>query len=119
LKPPPLDTLIFSCAARFNLSVIDVPALINGCRFQASPAIGQPLPPTYAAELSEDREIFNSDDNADNNNDDLPSVRQILASASLKRATKVIDLTYDDNNNNKSDGSNYTEVRYLRYTRIT
>jgi hypothetical protein len=69
-KPPPsLDASIFSCAARFNLSAIDIPALINGRRFQAPPAVGQPLPPTYAAELSEDGEIFNSD------NDDLPSMK--------------------------------------------
>jgi hypothetical protein len=40
--------------------------------FQAPPVIGQPLPPIYAAELSEDREIFNSDSG---DNDDLPSVR--------------------------------------------
>jgi hypothetical protein len=65
-KPPPSDASIFGCAARFNLSAMDVPASMNGRRFQAPPAVGQPLPPACAAELSEDGEIFDSDD------DDLP-----------------------------------------------
>jgi hypothetical protein len=60
-KPPPSDTSIFGCAARFNLSTMDVPASMNGRRFQAPPAVGQPLPPACAAELSEDGEIFDSD----------------------------------------------------------
>jgi hypothetical protein len=44
-KPPPSDASIFGCAARFNLSAMDVPASMNGRRFQAPPAVGQPLPP--------------------------------------------------------------------------
>jgi hypothetical protein len=87
-SPSSLDASLFGCAARFNLSAMDVPASMNGGRFQAPPAVGQLLPPAYAAELSEDGEIFDSD------NDDLPSVRQILASP--KRVIEVIDLTCDD-----------------------
>jgi hypothetical protein len=82
---------------------------MNGRRFQAPPAVGQPLLSTRAAELSKDGEIFDFDD------DDLPSVRQILASS--KRAIEVINLVCDDNNNNRGDDDNYTEVNYLRYTR--
>jgi hypothetical protein len=85
---------------------------MNSRRFQAPPAVGQPLPPAYAAELSEDGEIFDFD--ADD--DDLPSVKQILASTSSKRATKVIDLTCDDDSDSKDDNGNHTEVSYLRYT---
>jgi hypothetical protein len=34
LKPPPSsDASIFGCAARFNLSAMDVPASMNGRRF--------------------------------------------------------------------------------------
>jgi hypothetical protein len=111
-KPPPSsNTSIFGCTARFNLSAMDVPASMNGRRFQAPPAVGQPLPPACAAELSEDGEIFDSDDD----NDDLPSVRQILASP--RREIKVIDLTRDDNSDSEGDNSNHTEVNCLRYTR--
>ena len=60
-KPPPSsDASLFGCAARFNLSAMDVPASMNGRRFQAPPAVGQSLPPACAAELSEDGEIFDS-----------------------------------------------------------
>jgi hypothetical protein len=91
---------------------MDVPASMNGRRFQALPAVDQPLLSACAAEFSEDGEIFDSDAADD---DDLPSVRQILAS--LKRAIEVIDLTcYDDGDSEGDDGS-YTEVRCLRYTR--
>ena len=70
-KPPlSLDASIFGCAARFNLSAVDVPASMDDGRFQAPPAVGQSLPPARAAELSEDGEIFDSDDD-----DDLPFVR--------------------------------------------
>jgi hypothetical protein len=93
--------------------MIDIPALINGYRFQAPPAIGQPLPPIYAAELSKDGEIFNSNDNDDDNND-LLSVRQILASP--RRAIKVINLTYNGDSDHKGDDGSYTEVSWLRYT---
>jgi hypothetical protein len=56
------DASLFGCAARLNLSAMDVPTSMNGRRFQASPAVGQPLPPACAAEPSEDGEIFDSDD---------------------------------------------------------
>jgi hypothetical protein len=104
------DASIFGCAARFNLSAMDVPALMNGRRFQAPPAVGQPLSPTYAAELSEDGEISNSD-----NDDSLPSARQILASP--KRVIEVIDLTCDHDGDSEGDYGNHTEVNWLRYTR--
>jgi hypothetical protein len=43
---------------------------MNGRPFQAPPAVGRSLPPACAAELSEDGDIFDSDDD-----DDLSSVR--------------------------------------------
>jgi hypothetical protein len=107
---PSEDALVFGCAARFNLPAMDVPASMNGRRFQALPAVGQPLLPACAAELLEDGEIFDS-----NNDDDLPSVKQILASP--KRVIKVIDLTRDDDGDNEGDDDNHTEVSWLRYTR--
>jgi hypothetical protein len=79
---------MLGCAARFTLSAVDVPASMNGGRFQAPPAVGQSLPPACAAELSEDGEIFDSDD------DDLPSMRQILALS--KRVTEVVDPICDN-----------------------
>ena len=88
------------CAARFKLSAMDVPARMNGHRFQASPAVGQPLPPTRAAELSEDGEIFDSDDD-----DDHPSLNQILASP--KRVKRVIDLTRDDDDDGEGNIGNH------------
>jgi hypothetical protein len=109
--PPSSDASIFGCAARFNLSAMDVPASMNGRRFQAPPAVGQPLPPACAAELSEDGEIFDSDED----NDDLPSVRQILASP--RREIEVIDLTCDDDGDSEGDNGSHTEVNCLRYTR--
>ena len=72
--------------------------------------VGQLLSPTYAAEFSEDGEIFNSD-----NDNDLPSVRQILASP--KRVIKVINLTYDDNSDSEGDDGNHPEINWLRYIR--
>jgi hypothetical protein len=81
----------------------------------APPAVSQPLPPACAAELSEDGEIFDSDDDGDD--DDLPSVRQILASP--KRAIEVIDLTCGDDGDSEGDNGNHTEVSCLRYTRTT
>jgi len=100
-------------------------------RFQTSPAVGQPLPPTYAAEPSEDGEIFNSADD-----DDLPSVRRILASSKqvinltrddddnppsvrqiLALPKQVIDLTCDDDGDSEGDDGDHTEVSWLTYTR--
>src|SRR3954451_19361910 len=103
LKPPsPSDASIFGCAARFNLSAMDVPA---------PPAVGQPLPPACSAELSEDGEIFDSGDD----NNDLHSVRQILASP--KRVIEVIDLACDDDGDSEGDDGNPIELSWLRYAR--
>ena len=98
--PSSSDASLFGCAARFNLSAMDVPASMDGRRFQASSAVGQPLPPACAAEPSEDGEIFDSADD-----DDLLSVRRILASSK-----QVIDLTRDDDGDSEGDDGNHTEV---------
>jgi hypothetical protein len=87
-----------------------VPASIDGGPFRAPPAIGQPLSPTRAAELSEDGEIFDSDDDGD-----LPTLRQILGSP--KQVIEVIDLTCDGDGDSEGDDGNYTEVSWLRYAR--
>ena len=63
--PSSSDASLFGCAARFNLSAMDVPASIDGDPFRAPAAVGQPLSPARAAELSEDGEIFDSDDDGD------------------------------------------------------
>jgi hypothetical protein len=98
LKPPPsLNTSLFGCAARFNLSAMDVPASINGDRLRASLSVDQPFPPACAAELSKD------------DDDDFFSVRRILAL--LKRVIEVVNLTC-----NETDDGNHTEVSWLRYT---
>jgi hypothetical protein len=95
---------LFGCAARFNLSAMDVPASTDGGRFQAPPSVDQPLSPACAAELSGDGEIFDSDDDGD-----LPSVRQILASPKqAKQVTEVIDLTRDDDSDSEGDDGSLT-----------
>jgi hypothetical protein len=75
---------------------------MNDLRFQTPPAISQLLPSARTADVPEDGEIFDSDD-------DLPSVRQILACPK-----RMIDLTCDGD-----DGSEVIllEVSWLRYTR--
>jgi len=99
-EPPTLsDASRLGCAARFNLSAMDLPAPLNGRGFQAPPAVGQSLLPAYTAQLSEDGEIFDSEN--DDDDDDLPSVKQILASS--KRAKQVIDLTGDDGEGGDGD----------------
>ena len=50
--------------------------------------------PVYEVNLSEDREISDSDD------DSLPSVREILTGVKQK---EVIDLTADDDNGDEKD----------------
>jgi hypothetical protein len=86
---------------------MDVPALMDGGRFQAPPAVGQPLPPACAAELSEDGEIFDSGDDYD----DLPTVRQILDSPKqAKRVIEVINLTHDGDSDSEGDDGHHTEV---------
>jgi hypothetical protein len=116
-KPPTsLNTSRLGCAARFNLSPMDLPVSMNG-RFQVPPAAGQLLPSARTADLSKDREIFDSDDNDDDDDDDdndLPSVKQILAS--LTRPKQVVDLTSDDDDN-KGDDGDFIEISQLRTTR--
>src|SRR5436305_1348404 len=73
--PSSSDASLFGCAARFNLSAMDVQASMDGGPFRAPPAVGQSLSPAHAAKLSEDGEIFDS-----NEDDDLPTLRQILGS---------------------------------------
>jgi hypothetical protein len=108
LKSPPFSGMsLFGCAARFNLSAMDVPASTDGGRFQAPPAVDQPLSPACAAELSGNGEIFDSDDDGD-----LPSVRQILASPKqagrVIEVIEVIDLTRDDDSDSEGDDGSLT-----------
>ena len=56
--------------------------------------MGRFLSPDYEVNLSEDREISDSDD------DSLPSVREILAGPKQK---EVIDLTADDDDGDEED----------------
>ena len=71
-KPPTSsDTSRLGCAARFNLSAMDLPVSMNG-RFQVPLAAGQLLSSARTADLSKDKEIFDSDDD----DNDLPSVKQ-------------------------------------------
>jgi hypothetical protein len=87
---------MFGCAARFDLSAPPM----NGRRFQAPAAIGQSLQPARTADLPEDGETLDSDDD-----DGLPSVKQILAS--LKRAKWVIDLIGDDDHDGEGDDGDF------------
>ena len=84
---------------------------MNG-RFQMPPAASRLLPSARTADLSKDREIFDSDNDDDN---DLPSVKQILASS--KWPKHVIDLTGDDDDDRESDDGDFIEVSWLRITR--
>jgi hypothetical protein len=68
------------------------------------PAVSQLFSSARITDLSKDKEIFNSDDD----DNDLPSVKQILVF--LKRLKQMIDLTGDDNDNKESDDSNFIEV---------
>ena len=70
-SPVPLDAIALGCAARFKLSKLDKPASMDGRRFQAPPGVGQALSSGCVADLSEDGEIFDSDD------DGLPLPRKI------------------------------------------
>jgi len=108
--PSSSDASLFGCAARFNLSTMDVPASMNDGPFRAPLAIGQPLSPARAAEPSEDGEIFDSDDDGD-----LPTLRQILGSP--KQVIEVIDLTCDGDSDSEGDDGNHIEISWLRYTR--
>jgi hypothetical protein len=64
------------------------------------------------AHISEDREIFDFENDDD---DDLPSVKQILASS--KRPKWAVDLTGDDDDDRDGDDSDFTKVSWLGTTR--
>jgi hypothetical protein len=112
-KPSTSDISRLGCTARFNLSAMDLPVSMNG-RFQVPPAASQLLPSARTADLSKDREVFDSDDDGDDDND-LPSVKQILASS--KWPKHVIDLTGNDDDDRESDDGDFIEVSWLRTTR--
>jgi hypothetical protein len=110
-KPPTSsDTSRLGYTARFNISAMDLPISMNGY-FQIPPAAGQLLPSARTADVSKDREIFDSDDD----DNDLSSVEQILASS--KPPKQVIDLTSDDDDNRKGDDGDFIEISWLRTTR--
>ena len=75
--PNPSDTSVLGCAARINLSTMDLLPSMNAVGFKRPRAVGKLLPSARTADLSEDGEIFDSGD------DDLPSLRQISASSRL------------------------------------
>ena len=108
--PSSSDAPLFGCAAHFNLSAMDVPASMDGGPFRAPSAVGQSLSPARAAELSENGEIFDSDDDGD-----PPTLRQILGSP--KQVIEVVDLTCDGDGDSEGDDGNHTGVSWLRYTR--
>ena len=87
---------------------MDLPVSMNG-RFQV-PAAGQLLLSARTAGLSKYREIFDSDDD----DNDLPSVKQLLASSG--RQKQVIDLTGDDDDDREGGRWYAHEVHALRYT---
>jgi hypothetical protein len=90
-KPPASsDATALGCAARFNLSPVNIPGLMHDRRFQGHSTAGQSLSSGYTADPSE-AEISDSDD-------DLPSVREIIA-----RSKPIIDLTLDDDDDNASN----------------
>jgi len=110
--PNPSDTSVLGCAARVNLSTMDLPPSMNAVGFKRPWAVGKLLPSARTA-LSEAGEIFDSDDGDDDDNDDndLPSVEQILASSKrAKRAKRVVDLTSDDDDDRKGDGGDFTKA---------
>jgi hypothetical protein len=83
-KPPASsDATALGCAARFNLSPVNIPGLMHDR--QGYPTAGQSLSSGCTAGPSEEAEMSDSDD------DDLPSVREIIA-----RSKSTIDLTLDD-----------------------
>ena len=82
------DATVLGCAARFNLSPVDTPGLMHDRRFQGFPAVGQSL---LSGCTADSLEVSDSDD-------DLPSVRKIIA-----RSKSTIDLTLDDDDDSNSD----------------
>src|SRR5947199_10180227 len=65
------EVTALGCIARFNLSPVNIPGLMHDRRFQGLPAAGQSHSPGYTADPSE---------TSDPDNDDIPSVRKIIAS---------------------------------------
>jgi hypothetical protein len=101
LKPrASYDGSMFDIATSSDLSAMDLLALMNGRGFQALPVIGQSLSPACMAELSENGEIFDSEDD-----DDLPSLSQIQ-----DPPKQVIDFTGDDDGDCEDDDTDHTEV---------
>ena len=91
-KPPvSSDATALGCAARFNLSPVNVPGLMHDRRFQGYPIAGQSLSSGCTADPSE-AEMSDSDD------DSLPSVREIIA-----RSKSEINLTLDDDDDSAGD----------------
>ena len=85
------DSAAFGCATRFNLSPVDIPSLMHDRRLQGLPAAGQSLSFGCTADPSE-VEMSDSDD------DDLPSVRKIIACSksiliSLSTTTTIVLAT--------------------------
>jgi len=85
------DSAAFGCATRFNLSPVDIPSLMHDRRLQGLPAAGQSLSSGCTADPSE-VEMSDSDD------DDLPSVRKIIACSksiliSLSTTTTIVLAT--------------------------
>ena len=73
-------------------------------------AASQLLLSARTADLSKDREVFDSD-----NDNDLLFVKQILASS--KWPKHVIDLTGNDDDDRESDDGDFIEVSWLRTPR--
>jgi hypothetical protein len=73
---------------------MNMPRGIYNRRFQGLPAAGQSLSFDCTANPSKQAEMSDFDDN----NDDLPSVREIIA-----RSKSKIDLTLDDNDDSTGD----------------
>src|SRR5271156_597169 len=100
-KPPASsDATALGCAARFNLSPVNIPGLMHDRRSQGHSTAGQSLLSGCTADPSEEAEISDSDD------DDLPSVRDIIA-----RSKSTIDLTLDDDDDSVND-KNVIEVSW-------
>jgi hypothetical protein len=98
-SPASSEATVFGCAARFNLSPVDTPGLMHKHRFQGLPAAGQSLSSSCTADSQEEAEVSDSDD------DDLPSVRKIIA-----RSMAIIDLTLDDDDGDSNGDNNTIKV---------
>jgi hypothetical protein len=87
-KPPASsDATALSYAARFNLSPVNMPGLMHDRSFQRLPPAGQsPADPSEEIGIS------------DSSNDDLPSVRKIIA-----RSKPINNLTLDGDDDSAGD----------------